>query len=151
VTAHRPIEAHGSQSWPPTPTPTPASWSAAGWRRPNTTPDDVPLRSAIVLVAEVAADLEKTRAHSGSLPPRGLRGRPVLVEDHVPGPVQLVLDAPVALDPRGQSGWWCARVVGGGDHVDDLDALAALSETFKSCCGQLNEGCCRVVMTSLRS
>ena len=31
----------------------------------------------------------------------------------------------MALDPRGEGGWWCAVVVGGGDDVDDFDALAA--------------------------
>src|SRR5215207_1465295 len=48
---------------------------------------------------------------------------PVLVESHVPDPVGAVLDAPVSLDPGGQDAGWCGAVVGGGDHVDDLDGL----------------------------
>jgi hypothetical protein len=31
--------------------------------------------------------------------------------------------APVALDPRGEGGRWRGVMVGGGDQVDDLDAL----------------------------
>lgn len=49
----------------------------------------------------------------------------VFIEDDVADPVQLVFDAPVVLDPGGEGGRWRGVVVGGGDDVDDLDALAA--------------------------
>src|SRR5829696_2889805 len=49
----------------------------------------------------------------------------VLVEGDVPDPVGSVLDAPVALNPRGENCWRRGEVVGGGDHVDDLDVLLA--------------------------
>ncbi len=35
----------------------------------------------------------------------------VLVEGDVAHPVQSVLDAPVALDPRGEDGRWCGGVI----------------------------------------
>lgn len=47
----------------------------------------------------------------------------VFIESDVADPVQPVLDAPVALDPRGEGGRWHGVMVGGGDQVDDLDAL----------------------------
>jgi hypothetical protein len=53
----------------------------------------------------------------------------VLIEGYAPHPVQLVLDAPVALNPLRKSCRGRGSGVGGGDEVDDLDGLLPLLVT----------------------
>ena len=49
----------------------------------------------------------------------------VLIEGHVPNPMQAIFYAPVTLHPGGQSLRWRILVARGGDQIDDLDGFGS--------------------------
>lgn len=75
--------------------------------------------------AEQADDDVAQSRHDSGCPHVAHLGAILVIAD-VPHPVQPVLDAPVAMDLRGQGRLWRRGGAGGGDQMDDLVALAAV-------------------------